>query len=107
MKFMRKNDAGLAGFDDDPMASVANLFDVALVFIAALLFALMATFGKEYFQGAQTAKVNEKGQLELILRDGKRIQSLKQSDEKAAGRGVKLGVAYRLEDGTTIYVPEE
>ena len=33
-------------------------------------------------------------------------QLLDESREKAEGRGVRLGVAYQLEDGTTIYVPE-
>ena len=27
--------------------------------------------------------------------------------EEAAGRGTRLGTAYRLEDGSMIYVPED
>ena len=40
MRFMRNAEHGEEGFDDDPMSSVGNLFDIALVFIVALLFAL-------------------------------------------------------------------
>ena len=39
----------------------------------------------------------------LIL---KKIKALKVSKEKAEGRGERLGTAYRLEDGTMVYVPE-
>ena len=101
MKYMRSAEHRSEPFDDDPMSSVGNLFDIALVFIVALLFALMATFGKEFLEGK-----TEAGKIELITRKGKQIKSLKQSDEKAEGRGVRLGTAYRMEDGTTIYVPE-
>lgn len=42
MRFMRREEKNEDSFDDDPMSAVGNLFDVALVFIVALLFALMA-----------------------------------------------------------------
>ena len=107
MKFIMNTEHGDDSFDDDPMSSVGNLFDIALVFIVALLFALMATFGKEFFEGKTAAKVDSSGKIEIITRQGREVKSLKQSDEKSEGRGVRLGTAYRLEDGTTIYVPEE
>ena len=54
--------------DSDPMGTVANLFDVAMVFAVALMVAL---------------------------------------DQKTSGkRGKKVGVAYQLENGEIIYVPE-
>ena len=106
MKYMRSAEHRSEPFDDDPMSSVGNLFDIALVFIVALLFALMATFGKEFLEGKTEARVDSSGKIELITRKGKQIKSLKPSDEKAEGRGVRLGTAYRMEDGTTIYVPE-
>ena len=107
MKFMHSHEPIVSGSDEDPMASVGNLFDIALVFIVALLFALMTRYGEVVFQGKTEARVNESGQIEIITRDGKAVKHLKQSTEKAEGRGVRLGTAYRLEDGTTIYVPEE
>lgn len=107
MKFMHSHEPFVSGSDEDPMASVGNLFDIALVFIVALLFALMTRYGEVVFQGKTEARVNESGQIEIITRDGKAVKHLKQSTEKAEGRGVRLGTAYRLEDGTTIYVPEE
>ena len=104
MKFMRSREpSGEA--DNDPMASVANLFDIALVFIVALLFALMARFGQDILR-KPSAKVDDAGKMEILTKQGKKIRHLKQSNEKAEGRGVRLGTAYRLEDGTVVYVPE-
>ena len=85
MKFMRNTEHAGDSFDDDPMSSV----------------------GKEFFEGKTAAKVDSSGKIEIITRQGREVKSLKQSDEKSEGRGVRLGTAYRLEDGTTIYVPEE
>jgi len=31
---------------------------------------------------------------------------MKVTREQAAGRGLRLGTAYRLEDGSMVYVPE-
>ena len=105
MKYMQNSDAAQERFEDDPMTAVGNLFDIALVFIVALLLALMAAFGHEVFQ-RQEARRTASGELELIVRRGKEVKRLRESREKAEGRGVRLGVAYQLEDGSTIYVPE-
>jgi len=51
-------------------------------------------------------KKSETGQMEIITKKGKKIKALKVTKEKALGRGERLGIAYRLEDGTMIYVPE-
>ena len=107
MRFMRREEKNEDSFDDDPMSAVGNLFDVALVFIVALLFALMAMFGKELFDGQSRVRVDSSGRIEILTKKGRKIESLKQSNETAEGKGVRLGTAYRLEDGTTVYVPEE
>ena len=44
--------------------------------------------------------------MEMIVKRGKRIERLRSSDERGEGRGERLGVAYRLESGEVIYVPE-
>lgn len=105
MKFMRPHEPS-GDADSDPMAAVGNLFDIALVFIVALLFALMARFGQDILR-KPAAKVDDAGRMEILTKQGRKIRRLKQSDEKAEGRGVRLGTAYRLEDGTVVYVPED
>ena len=112
MKFMRSSRECRAASDGgDPMGGLANLFDVAVVFIAALLLALMSVFdAKELFDRDSSFTVikrNDRGEMTLIRKEGRRMKAVKMTREEAAGRGVRLGTAYRLEDGSMIYVPEE
>ena len=77
--------------DSDPMGTVANLFDVAMVFAVALM---VENPGKE--------------NMEIITKEGQEIKKYTPSeDQKTSGkRGKKVGVAYQLENGEIIYVPE-
>ncbi len=97
--------------DDDPMQTVANLFDVAMVFAVALMVALVThlnmseIFGKEDFT---MIKNPGKEDMEIITKEGKEIKHYTPSDNQQASgkRGKKVGIAYQLEDGQIIYVPE-
>ena len=51
-------------------------------------------------------KMSANGDMEIIIKKGKKIETMKVTKEKAKGRGQRLGVAYRLEDGSMVYVPE-
>jgi hypothetical protein len=44
--------------------------------------------------------------MEIITKKGTRIDAVKMTREQAKGRGMRLGTAYRLEDGSMVYVPE-
>ena len=44
--------------------------------------------------------------LQIITKKGKKIKAMEVSKAKAKGGGERLGTAYRLEDGTMIYVPD-
>jgi hypothetical protein len=97
---------------EDPLLGVANLFDVALVFIVALLLSLMATYQiLDFFSETSEitiVKKNEDGQMEIITKKGKEIKVEKVIDRKIGGEeGIKLGTAYQLKDGRMIYVPDE
>jgi hypothetical protein len=35
-----------------------------------------------------------------------KIEAMKVSKSKAKGRGERLGTAYKLEDGTMVYIPQ-
>ena len=112
MKFMRSSRECRAASDGgDPMGGLVNLFDMAVVFIAALLLALMSVFdAKDLFDRDSrftVVKRNDRGELTVIEKRGRTLKAVKMTREKAAGRGVRLGTAYRLEDGSMIYVPEE
>ena len=51
-------------------------------------------------------KQSQQGEMEIILKEGKKVKVMKVKKEQAEGMGVRLGIAYRLSDGSTIYVPE-
>ena len=44
--------------------------------------------------------------MEIITKKGNKIKAMKVTKQKAEGRGERLGIAYKLEDGTMVYVPE-
>jgi len=106
----RSQHRGTGLSDNDPMSGVANLFDVGLVFIVGLIIALFGSYHlddllKEDSQVTIT-KQSATGEMEIIIKDGKKIEAMKVSREQAQGRGQRLGTAYQLENGSMVYVPE-
>ena len=113
MKYFKKK-RGLATGDlgdNDPLSGVANLFDIGLVFIVALLVTLFSVYRLDDFFNEKSEltimKKSKNGEMEIITKKGKKIKAIKISKDKAKGRGEKLGIAYRLEDGSMVYVPEK
>lgn len=100
------------GEDDDPLAVLTNLFDVAMVFAVALMVALVTRFNMtEIFSKEDFTMVKNPGteQMEIITKKGEKIEKYKASDDRGAdksSRGKRVGVAYQLEGGEIIYVPE-
>lgn len=97
--------------DDDPMTGVANLFDIGLVFIVGLLMTLFSAYRLQdlFDQTSQMTIMKKKasGEMEIITKQGTKIKATRISGEKVKGTGARLGVAYRLEDGAMVYVPDE
>ncbi len=95
----------------DPMDGVANLFDVALVFIVALLLSLMSAYQVlDFFNPESEITIMKKneGQWQIITKKGKEIKTRKVTNKKVGGdEGTKLGTAYQLKDGRVVYIPEE
>ena len=97
--------------DSDPMSVVSNLFDVAMVFAVALMVALVSRYNMtEMFSQEDFTMVKNPGQenMEIITKEGEKINRYTPSDDKdgSGNRGKRVGVAYELEDGNIIYVPE-
>jgi|LGVE01.1.fsa_nt_gb hypothetical protein len=96
---------------EDPLLGVANLFDVALVFIVALLLSLMASYQiLDFFNPESEITIMKKveDQWRIITKKGKEIKVKKVTNRKVGGdEGVKLGTAYQLKDGRVIYIPDE
>ena len=99
------------GYDEDPLAGIANLFDVSVAFIVALLIALFGLFsaGKLLDNNANVTlvKQTESGEMEIIVKQGAQIKVQKVTDKTLSGQGTRLGTAYRLANGQVVYVPDE
>ena len=97
--------------DSDPMGTVANLFDVAMIFAIALMVALVTRFNMtEMFSKEDFTMVKNPGKenMEIITKEGQEIKRYTPSEkqETSGKRGKKVGVAYQLESGVIIYAPE-
>lgn len=92
----------------NPMLSVVNLVDVFLVVIAALLITI-AQNPLNPFQEEDTVVIKNPGKdnMEMIIKKGKKIEKYQSNGNIGQGNGIKAGVAYRMEDGTMLYVPED
>ncbi|CBL46184.1 Conserved hypothetical protein [gamma proteobacterium HdN1] len=92
---------------DDPILSVVNLIDVFLVIIAALLLAVANNPTNVFSQDDYTLIKNPgEANMEVVIKKGETLEHYKSSGEIGDGEGAKAGVAYRLKDGSMIYVPE-
>ncbi|MFQ5956282.1 MAG: DUF2149 domain-containing protein [Candidatus Brocadiales bacterium] len=112
MRKLLKPRKGREGFfEEEPLSGVANLFDVSVVFIVALVLALFTVYGMQDFLSPTSeftvVKTNTKGEKEIIVKKGKKIEAYKISGRSMSGQGERLGTAYRLDNGQIIYVPEE
>jgi len=97
--------------DNDPMAVLTNLFDVAMVFAVALMVALVTRFNmSEIFSQEDYTVVKNPGteQMEIITKKGEKIERYTPSDDQSntGTRGKRVGTAYQLPSGEIIYVPE-
>ena len=93
--------------DEDPILSVVNLIDVFLVLIAALLLSIANSPLSPYGAEALTLIRNPgAADMELVIKDGERIERYRADGTAGIGQGVRAGIAYRLPDGAMVYVPE-
>ena len=97
--------------DTDPLAAIANLFDVAMVFAVALMVAMVNRWEMtEFLTREDFAMVKNPGtaEMEIITQEGGEVTRYQAEDvgESAGRRGRRVGTAYQLESGEIIYVPE-
>lgn len=99
------------GEDSDPMSVVSNLFDVAMVFAVALMVALVSRYNMtEMFSQEDFTMVKNPGKenMEIITKEGEKINRYTPSEDQSSSdnKGKRVGIAYELENGDIIYVPE-
>jgi hypothetical protein len=106
-RFMRKrNQNDLGG---DPMDGVGNLFDVAMIFSVGLMLAIVIQHDLPELISAETNATIVKNpgtpDMEIIMKEGEKLDVKKITNESLKGVGKKLGTTYVLENGDVIYVP--
>jgi len=110
-RFMLIDTGGVDFQDEDPLAGIANLFDVSVAFIVALLIALFALFSSgallDKNSNVTLVKQTESGEMEIITKQGAQIKVQKVTDKTLSGQGTRLGTAYRLANGQVVYVPDD
>ena len=91
--------------DADPLSVVVNLFDVAMVFAVALMVAMVMHMNMtEVFTQEDFTIVKNPGKDNM---EGNKINKYTPSNEQSSGsKGKRVGIAYELENGEIIYVPE-
>lgn len=96
--------------ESDPLSVVVNLFDVAMVFAVALMVAMVMHMNMtEVFTEEDYTIVKNPGMdnMEIITKEGNKINKYTPSEDQSSGKkGRKVGIAYELENGEIIYVPE-
>ncbi|MFV8753019.1 DUF2149 domain-containing protein [Nannocystaceae bacterium ST9] len=96
--------------EDDPLLGFANLFDVAMVLVVALIVTMEiylrvpALLDAE--QDVTVVVQSPSGGMEIVTREAEVLTRYRVSQDQARGEGVRLGTAYRLESGEVVYVPE-
>lgn len=97
--------------EDDPLAGIANLFDLSLVFIVAMIMALFSmvpvqALFKTDSEWTLTRKTAQ-GDMEIVTRENQEIKVQRVTSKTLSGNGTRLGVAYKLADGRVVYVTEK
>lgn len=92
--------------DDDPVLSTINLIDVFMVVIGMLMIAIVNNPMSPFSQDKVTIIRNE-GQpnMEIITKEGSKVTRFTASGASGEGNGEKAGTAYRMKDGSMVYVP--
>jgi hypothetical protein len=92
--------------DDDPMLSAINLVDVFLVVVGVLLIAVIENPLRPSIDENVTIIRDEgKPNMEIIVKDGQQVTKFQSVGGSIEGDGEMAGTAYRLRDGSLVYVP--
>jgi hypothetical protein len=96
--------------EEDPMAGMANLFDLGMVLAVALMVALVTRFDMPEMLSEEDYTIVKnpgKADMEIIIKKDNEIIKYKSGQGTGKGGGKKVGAAYQLENGEIIYVPED
>ena len=103
--------SSLAAFHDGVLRVLVKVIHIHLAL--ALMVALVSRYNMtEMFSKDNFTMVKNPGKenMEIITKDGQKINRYTPSEDqskKSGNKGKKVGIAYQLENGEIIYVPED
>ncbi len=92
--------------DDDPLTSAINLVDVFFVAMVILMIAAVENRADLSADTVTIIKNAGKPSMEIIVKDGQKTERFQASGASRKGNGTQAGIAYRMGDGTMVYVPQ-
>jgi hypothetical protein len=96
--------------EDDPISGVAQLFDISIAFIVAIIAAMFTLLSSQDMLSKDSewtlTKKDKNGNIEMIEKKNNQVVKRKVSSKNMSGNGVRLGTAYQLADGQVIYVAD-
>ncbi|VUT23708.1 MAG: hypothetical protein MOIL_00118 [Candidatus Methanolliviera sp. GoM_oil] len=108
VKYMKRGRKDKKNRDEDPLAAVANLFDVALVFaLGMMVFILLSVNLPELLTASDLTIIKNPGEnMEVIVKHGTEIERVNVTEEMIETEVVgEMGRIYVKSDGGLIYVP--
>ena len=106
-RFMRKRRLVSRVQHEDPMASMANLFDAMLLLAVGLFIMALSSYGlgglltkKDFSLVTNHGKNNET----IVTKHGSQITTLKRTNSSVTGVGQRVGSIFNV-NGDLVYVP--
>jgi len=100
--------------DEDPLSSVANLFDVAMIFSIGFLIFALTHFGLAEMLTQEKVTIvkytmdeNMEEKVEIIIKEGEKIEIHNTTKEVVTTSGTKLGTIYETSSGGWVLVDEK
>lgn len=93
--------------DSDPMLSSINLVDVFLVAMVILMIAqLNHPLWSVSDDDVTVIRDAGKPSMEILVKRGEKLTRFESTGASSQGDGIMAGTAYRMKDGSMVYVPE-
>lgn len=106
--YMERRRLLLPDRNGDPMESMGNLFDVAVLLgVGFLIMALSGIGLRDYLSKDKLTIVKDPGgkNMEIITKEGNKVTRLKATGTESEGPGTAIGTVYRLANGDVVWVP--
>ncbi len=94
--------------DSDPILSSINLVDVFLVAMVMLM-AAVASHPLAHLADEDFTVLRDAGRptMEILIKRGEKLTRFQATGSSTEGNGMKAGTAYRMQDGSLVYVPHD